>query len=48
MAFLQEQAAGKASDGSIAILDVQPSELHQRVPVYIGSEGMVDEVLSYI
>lgn len=48
MAFLQEQAAGKASDGTISILDVQPTELHQRVPIYIGSEGMVDEVLSYI
>lgn len=48
MSFLQEQADGKASDGTRAILDVVPEQLHQRVPVYIGSSGMVDEVLSYI
>ena len=37
MAFLAEQAGGIASDGYNRILDIQPSELHQRVPLFIGS-----------
>jgi fructose-1,6-bisphosphatase I len=48
MAFLQEQAGGLASTGSAAVLDVQPSELHQRVPIYIGSKVMVEDVLALI
>ena len=34
-----EQAGGAASDGTTRILDVQPTELHQRTPLFIGSEG---------
>ncbi len=41
MAFLAEQAGGIASDGYNRILDIQPSELHQRVPLFIGSAEMV-------
>ncbi len=41
MAFLMEQAGGLASTGAGRILKVQPNELHQRVPVYIGSKNMV-------
>lgn len=37
MAFLAEQAGGIASDGYNRILDIQPTELHQRVPLFIGS-----------
>lgn len=48
MAFLQEQAGGKADTGSGSVLDVVPTELHQRVPVFIGSAGMVDDALSYL
>jgi fructose-1,6-bisphosphatase I len=48
MAFLQEQAGGIASTGLAAVLDVQPSELHQRVPVFIGSKDMVEDALSYL
>lgn len=47
MAFLIEQAGGKATNGSIRIMDIQPTELHQRTPVVIGSENMVDEFLTY-
>lgn len=36
VAFLAEHAGGKASDGTRAILDVQPTELHQRTPLIIG------------
>jgi fructose-1,6-bisphosphatase I len=37
LAFIVEQAGGKASDGYTRILDIQPKELHQRVPLFIGS-----------
>ncbi|WP_026958712.1 MULTISPECIES: class 1 fructose-bisphosphatase [Aliagarivorans] len=46
MAFLIEQAGGKASDGFRRILEIQPSELHQRVPFFCGSTSMVDKVES--
>jgi fructose-1,6-bisphosphatase I len=41
MAFIMEQAGGLASTGSERILDVQATELHQRVPLYMGSEENV-------
>lgn len=44
MAFIIEQAGGKATTGSDRILDIQPTELHQRVPIVIGSKKMVEQV----
>lgn len=44
LAMLVEQAGGRASDGLTPILDIPPHELHQRVPLYIGSTAMVAEV----
>jgi fructose-1,6-bisphosphatase I len=44
MAFLMEQAGGKASDGVGRILELKPTELHQRVPFYAGSASMVERV----
>lgn len=44
MAFLMEQAGGKATDGQQAILDIQPAEIHERTPFYAGSVGMVREL----
>ena len=41
MAFLVEQAGGRASDGYRRILDVEPTALHQRTPLFIGSAPMV-------
>jgi len=41
MAFIVEQAGGSASDGSRRILEIQPTELHLRVPIFIGSSDMV-------
>ncbi|WP_249961996.1 class 1 fructose-bisphosphatase [Histophilus somni] len=41
MAFLAEQAGGVASDGRNRILDIQPKELHERVPLFVGSREMV-------
>ena len=46
MAFLAEQAGGKASDGFQRILDIEPTELHQRVPFFCGSTSMVDKAES--
>ncbi|HQP32005.1 MAG: Fructose-1,6-bisphosphatase class 1 [Deltaproteobacteria bacterium ADurb.Bin072] len=44
LAFIAEQAGGYASTGYEPILDIQPSGLHQRVPLIIGSK---DDVLEY-
>lgn len=44
LAFIIEQAGGKASDGKQRILDIQPESLHQRTPLLIGSNKMVEEV----
>lgn len=41
MAFLAEQAGGKASDGYRRILEIKPRELHQRAPIFVGSKNMV-------
>jgi len=41
MAFLIEQAGGLASDGLNRILDIQPTALHQRTSIFIGSKKMV-------
>ncbi|HVT37405.1 MAG TPA: class 1 fructose-bisphosphatase, partial [Gemmatimonadaceae bacterium] len=42
LAFICEQAGGAAFDGSKRLLDVQPKELHQRTPIYVGSKGDVE------
>lgn len=41
MAFIVEQAGGVASDGFNRILDIEPTELHQRSSIFIGSKEMV-------
>ena len=43
MAFIAEQAGGKASDGFTRVMDIQPTELHQRIPFYTGSMQMVEK-----
>ena len=43
MAFLAEQAKGKASDGFNRIMDIKPTELHQRFPFFCGSKNMVEK-----
>lgn len=48
MAFLAEQADGKASDGRKPILDIQPESLHQRVPFFCGSKNMVDKAEEFM
>jgi fructose-1,6-bisphosphatase I len=43
-AFIIEVAGGKATNGKERILDVQPTELHQRSPMFIGSSEMMEEL----
>ncbi|MFP5471654.1 MAG: class 1 fructose-bisphosphatase [Bacteroidia bacterium] len=45
LAFLAEQAGGLATDGTQRILDIEPTDLHQRVPLFIGSKAMVEKVM---
>jgi fructose-1,6-bisphosphatase I len=42
MAFIVEQAGGRASDGRTDVMKIQPEALHQRVPLYMGSRDFVD------
>ena len=43
LAMIVEQAGGMATDGVDRILDLKPTELHQRCPLFIGSRGMVEK-----
>jgi len=47
MAWLVEQAGGAATNGRQRILDIQPTKLHERVPVFLGSKNEVDRVTGY-
>jgi fructose-1,6-bisphosphatase I len=47
-AFIVEVAGGMATDGQQRILEIVPSEIHQRSPLYIGSSGMMEELESYL
>ena len=48
MAFIIEQAGGVASDGINRIMDLEPQELHQRVPFFVGSKNMVKKVEQFL
>ncbi|CAN5449924.1 class 1 fructose-bisphosphatase [soil metagenome] len=48
LAFLAEQAGGYASDGHTAILDIEPTGLHQRVPLFIGSRDLVKKAEEFL
>ena len=48
MAFLAEQAGGKASDGYMRVMDINPTELHQRVPFFCGSKIMVEDAEGFM
>ncbi len=47
MSFLVEQAGGASTNGRSRILDINPTELHQRVPVFMGSKKEVEAVTDY-
>lgn len=48
LAFLIEQAGGKATDGKKRIMEIEPTELHQRTPYFVGSANMVDKAMEYL
>ena len=48
MAFIVEQAGGKATDGYKRIMDLEPTELHQRVPFFCGSTTMVEKAEEFM
>ena len=47
MSFIIEQAGGMSSTGRQRIMDIQPEDLHQRVPVILGSRNEVERVVDY-
>ncbi len=48
MAYIVEQAGGKASDGFRRIMDIQPQELHERAPFFCGSKEMVKKAEEFM
>ncbi|MBU2949928.1 class 1 fructose-bisphosphatase [Tamlana agarivorans] len=48
IAFLAEQANGKSSDGFTRTMDVEPTELHERVPFICGSKNMVEKAEEFM
>ena len=48
LAFIAEQANGKATNGKQRILDLTPRDLHQRTPLFIGSPELVDELMEFL
>jgi fructose-1,6-bisphosphatase I len=47
LSFIQKQAGGKYTNGVSDILEIVPTELHQRVPIALGSSDLVDKYLSF-
>ncbi len=47
-AFIVEVAGGKATNGKQRILDIVPTELHQRSALFIGSNGMMEELETFL
>ena len=48
MAFIAEQANGLATGGKTRIMDIEPTELHQRVPFFCGSKNMVNKLQEFL
>jgi len=48
LAFIAEQAGGAATDGERRILDVEPQDLHQRTPLFIGSRNDIDLAMRFL
>jgi len=44
IAYIVERAGGAASDGRIDVLDVEPEGLHDRVPLYVGNEALIERL----
>ena len=48
LAFLVEQAGGYATDGHGSVLDIVPTSIHQRTPLFIGNRSLAERVESYV
>jgi len=48
LGFIAEQAGGKATDGLVNVMDIVPEDPHHRIPYFIGSKKMVEEIESLI
>jgi fructose-1,6-bisphosphatase I len=48
LAFIAKQAGGYASDGLGDILEIQPHQLHQRTPLYLGNRDLVEKAEEFI
>jgi fructose-1,6-bisphosphatase I len=48
LAFIAEQAGGAASDGVNRLLDIQPTSLHQRLPMFVGSRELVEKANEFV
>lgn len=48
LAYLAEQAGGAGSDGTRRILDIEPTHIHQRTPVFIGAKNLVHQLDAFI
>ncbi|WWP01616.1 MAG: class 1 fructose-bisphosphatase [Candidatus Dasytiphilus stammeri] len=48
MALIAEQSGGKASNGTHRILDLHPIRIHQKSPLFIGNDHMVNDVEKYL
>lgn len=48
MSYIVENAGGLSSNGSIPLLDVQPDDIHQRSPIFVGSKDDVNDLLAII
>ncbi len=48
LGFIAQQAGGYASNGKENILDLQPTSLHQRIPLFIGNRDLVEKAEEFI
>ncbi|GBG84492.1 hypothetical protein CBR_g38775 [Chara braunii] len=48
MSYLAEQAGGRGSDGYTRVLDIIPEQVHQRIPLFVGSAEEVEKLESYL
>lgn len=46
--LLIEQAGGKAIDGKQRILDIMPTQIHQRTPIFVGSSDEIEKLQKYL
>ncbi|QJW90355.1 class 1 fructose-bisphosphatase [Spirosoma taeanense] len=48
LAFIAERAGCRATDGQQSVLDIEPHDLHQRTPLYIGAPAMVQSLMDHL